>query len=350
MNDDTRAELQLKPAVDMPEAAVAPAEGLLPAENAVPARGTSKKRRAGRPPVDHRATNAGPRSRSRRRNVTRRLTAAGSTIAPADMMEPVGCLAHGPGGDRDEHDARISVVAAESHRSADARSRVASAATHHPTDVGLAHYGRMLLDLQKIRVGIDLRIQAANRDGFSGEWLKPLDKALDEVTSIEEGIDRHLERLAKDHPAAAWIKETRGVSLRMIGRVLSIVGSLDRFPNVAKLWSYLGLAVVNGRAPRRERGKKLRFAPEGPMMAYRISSSIVKTGGPYRVMYDRKRAEYDARPKLGPSACPFGHEHRDKEGKLRQCGDAHPHQAAMRYIAKAVLKDLWIHGRRKAAN
>lgn len=205
----------------------------------------------------------------------------------------------------------------------------------------------MILDFQKVRIAMGLRIGAARRDGVADAWLKPLDSAFEELDKIEEGLDRHVVRLAKDHPAAPWLDATHGLSVKLLSRVLAVAGSLDRFPTPAKLWRYMGLHVVDGRAPRKRRGEKLSWAPDGGVVAYRIASTILKVGGPYRELYDRKRADYEARPRVGPSECPFGAEHTTKDGKPRKCGTGHLHTAAMRYVAKRVIRDLWRNGRRK---
>jgi hypothetical protein len=46
------------------------------------------------------------------------------------------------------------------------------------------------------------------------------------------------------------------------------------------------------------------------------------------------KAEYLARPRLGPSACPFGQAHTTRRGEPVTCGLMHAHVAAMRYAVK----------------
>jgi len=225
----------------------------------------------------------------------------------------------------------------------------------------LGHYARQHGDIQKLRIAVELRIGAMERDGIQEEQLLPLRAQLDSLDALEHDLDRHLERLMKRHPIAPWIRaEAKGLSLRTFALLFGITGPLDRFETVPKLWKYLGLHVVDGHSARRTRGERLGFASEGRVRAHLIGTSIVKSGGGgrYREAYDRKRAEYLARPRLGDSGCPFGQEHRAAEGKgILACvkeGDegetsAHVHAAAMRYAVKRMLRDLWKEWRRVVA-
>jgi hypothetical protein len=58
--------------------------------------------------------------------------------------------------------------------------------------------------------------------------------------------------------------------------------------------------------------------------------------------YDRKKGEYLARPRRGPSECPFGETHTNRRHQVVTCGLMHAHRAAMRYAAKLLLRDLWV--------
>ena len=81
-------------------------------------------------------------------------------------------------------------------------------------------------------------------------------------------------------------------------------------------------------------------------MCFLIGEAIVKVGkgGPYRVAYDAKYAEYLARPRTGPSECPFGQVH--GTGKPVKCPPTgHVHNAAMRYAVKCLLRDMWVEWR-----
>ena len=232
----------------------------------------------------------------------------------------------------------------------------------------MGHYARMLLDIQKLRVAMGNRIGAAERDGLPPEYVEPLRLQVEAIEKSERAVNGQLEKLSKKHPMRDFISDTPGIGLAGFARLLGIVGPLDRFPTPSHLWSYLGMSVVDGHAPKRAKGQKAKWSPAGRVLCHQLGDSIVKLGrGAYREAYDRKKAEYLARERTGPSGCPFGQEHRAHDrvavvmetGAVweRKTGDdkvvrcvkqadgketsAHCHSAAMRYAVKLLLKDLW---------
>lgn len=220
----------------------------------------------------------------------------------------------------------------------------------------LGHHARQLWDIQKQRIAASNRVKAMERDGFSGIDLEPALEVVRQYAGIEGGIDRSLGVLVKRHFMADWIKEQRGIGLPGFARLLGVTGNIDRFGTVSKLWKYLGLHVVDGHAPRREKGVAWThtdctfghmltcpsdcttdhhplcvpggvgnaYAPQGRVVCHQIGEAIVKVGGdgPYRRAYDQKKAYY--------------------ERERQEWTQARRHNAAMRYAVKELIKNLWI--------
>lgn len=219
----------------------------------------------------------------------------------------------------------------------------------------LGHYARQLWDLQKERIGASNRVAAMERDGLGG-YAEPARAVVAEYEKIEKAIDRELTKIVKRHFMADWIMEQRGIGLPGFARLLGVTGNIDRFPTVSKLWKYLGLHVVDGHAPKREKGVPwthtdctfehlltctpacttnhhpncvpggigTAYAPQGRVVCHQLGEAIVKVGGdgPYRRAYDQKKAYYEAeRP---------------------DWTQARRHNAAMRYATKELVKNLWI--------
>jgi hypothetical protein len=248
--------------------------------------------------------------------------AAGS--ASTDAQPP--CADDGPGqflGAPHTHTAG-SEPSRNGHTSPDTRTMPADLERLHAL---LGHFARQLWDIQKVRIAMSHRVGAMQRDGLDGVWLAPAQTTADDLKTLEKAIDRQLVRLVKQHPLADWIVGQRGIGLPGFARLLGITGSLDRFATVSKLWAYLGMHVVDGAAPRRKKGEKANWSPQGRVLCHQIAESIVKAGhGPYRAAYDRKKGEYESdRP---------------------DWTQARRHNAAMRYAVKTLLKELWIEWRR----
>jgi hypothetical protein len=229
-------------------------------------------------------------------------------------------------------------------RDTDAQTAGAALALLHAL---IGHYARQLWDVQRTRIAVSHRVGAMQRDGLAEQWRLPLIAATSDLATIEHAIDLQLTRLARQHFLSSWIQETPGIGLRGFARLLGVTGSLDRFATVSKLWAYLGMHVDDGMAPRHRRGQRANWSAQGRVVCHQIATSIVRVGrGRYREAYDRKKAEYLARPRRGPSACPFSQTHTTRKGELVACGLMHAHRAAMRYAVKLLVRDLWVAWRR----
>jgi len=246
------------------------------------------------------------------------------------------------------------------HRATDTQLESADLAVLHGV---IAHYARQLWDAQQQRVAAGNRVAAMERDGMDG-YTDAAYAAVELYRKIEKGIDRELTMRVKQHFMAGWVKEQRGIGLPGFGRLLGVTGDIGRFPTVSKLWKYLGLHVVDGHAPKREKGVSwthtdcrfshllgckpdcktdhhpacvpggvgTAYAPQGRVICHQIGESIVKVGGdePYRVAYDTKKAYYEAeRP---------------------EWTQARRHNAAMRYAVKLLVKNLWREWHKRAGH
>ncbi len=192
----------------------------------------------------------------------------------------------------------------------------------------MGHYARLLWDVQKVRIMMSNRAGAMERDGLPAEWRMPVDTAAGDLKKTERAVDLQLKRLARQHFMADWIDAQVGIALPGFGRLMGITAPLDNFATVSKLWKYLGLHVTEGHAPKRERGVKLDYSPQGRTLCHQLGDSIVKVGrGPYRELYDMKKAYYEAeRP---------------------DWTQARRHNAAMRYAVKALIKNMWVEWRKR---
>jgi hypothetical protein len=238
------------------------------------------------------------------------------------------------------------------HQPSDTHQRGAELARLHSL---LGHFARQLWDIQQQRISAGNRVSAMERDGLA-DYAEPARAIVREYEAIEKAIDRELTKLAKQHPMADWIAAQRGIGLPGFARLLGVTGDIGRFVTVSKLWKYLGLHVVDGHAPRREKGVPwthtnctfahlltckpdcktdhhpgcvpggvgTAYAPQGRVICHQLGEAIVKVGGegPYRRAYDQKKAYY--------------------ESERPDWTQARRHNAAMRYAVKELVKNLWV--------
>jgi hypothetical protein len=152
---------------------------------------------------------------------------------------------------------------------------------------------------------------------------KLIDFQLEHISAMETKARLALKHAVREHPLADWIKETRGISEVGIGRLLAAIGepaynAAEDRPRrgPAELWAYCGYAP----GQKRRRGQKSNWNAEAKMRAYVVADTVVKVGGPYREIYDQARASWAD----------------------RDTSDGHKHNHALRVVAKAILRDIFV--------
>ncbi len=182
----------------------------------------------------------------------------------------------------------------------------------------IGHYARLLFDIQGTRIAVTNRVGAMQRDELAEQWYTPLVTAGDDLASTEHAINLQLTRLPRQHFLSGWIQDAPGIGLPGFARLLGVTGPLDRFDTVSRLRAYLGCTSIVTALRRAVDGASKRT---GQVVCYQLAESIVRVRrGRYSEAYDRKKAEYLARPRRGPSACQFGQTHTDRQRQVLKCG------------------------------
>lgn len=193
------------------------------------------------------------------------------------------------------------------------------------------------------------------------EEVEPVQHALAETIRLEDTYVRKVEAYMRKSPWGDFLKDpmTKGVGAKQLARLLGATGdpawhmAQDRPRKVSELWSYCGYSVVNGAAPRREKGKKANWSRDGRSRARMIAESCLKAGGHYRIdIYDPVKAHYQGA--VHTRECAQCGKAADKKtgapGVPALPGtplkDGHTHARALRAISKELLRDLWIEARK----
>jgi hypothetical protein len=150
-------------------------------------------------------------------------------------------------------------------------------------------------------------------------------------------------------PLGPWVKATKGLGLKGVGRFLGCVGNPVIRPlrgepdaetgkrpitgyaerTVSQLWAYCGLDVRDGKAPRRAKGTKGNWNAIAKKRAYCMAEPCIRhMTSAYRHIYDAARLKY----------------------LETEISDGHKHNRAMRAVMKAIVKDIWRHSRTGEAN
>lgn len=186
---------------------------------------------------------------------------------------------------------------------------------------------RYFYDLQK------LRIQSGNRAGPQGEGaeaeLDDGDQAFLErqsvgIKELEKSSLKEVSRLLKGEPIfERWLSEQRGCGPTMSGVILAEF-NIENCHTVSKMWAYAGLGVDtrSGKAPRRKRGEKGNWNPFlRTKLVGVLGPCMLKANSPWRKFYD-------------------DYKHRKASAGWGE-SDGHRHNAAIRYMVKMFLLELW---------
>lgn len=246
--------------------------------------------------------------------------------------------------------------------------------------------------LERMSISLGNMVDAFGRDGWpeeafavaipNGPELLPGDytRLLDLAKAKQY---RTLSRIAKGSPLSDFVEGTRGLGPACY-LFAGQVHKLSDFAKPSGLWKYCGLHTVRvlneagetiGHiAPKRKKGERAGFSMRLRAIAIaRIAGTVVKVGGPYREMYDRRK-EHTAtnthppmftedkalvhpdcehcQKAVAASKAKRAEKNQTRERKTvgQDCAntggvhwtDGHRHADALRYIAKAILLDLWL--------
>lgn len=182
----------------------------------------------------------------------------------------------------------------------------------------------------------------------------PLLEARKTIRQHRKQSEKALEKLAKQLPVFTWVEQVRGVSALSLAAIVGACGSLSNYPNPAKLWKRLGLAVMDGcRQGYGPDGKAVRgatavqhgYSRERRSLMFVVGDSILKaqgpeSGGELRAVYtERKVHELAKAAAEGLDVKPSA---KIRTADREQCrSEGQVHRRAQRYMEKRFLLLLW---------
>lgn len=219
--------------------------------------------------------------------------------------------------------------------------------------------------LEQLRIADENRVrsirQSIEATGDAREDL--LDSILSvntEIKALESRAVKELQKSLRSVPGISdWVKQTPGLGEKTVGRFIGAIGNPAfnfaagrprRGP--AEMWAYCGLHVVNGQAPRKQRGQQANWSTEAKTRSFLMAEGCVKAvGGETKAGYSKKRSPYrdvydTAKAKHEGAVHKYECVRCGPKGKPAQPGTelnpGHAHARAMREVMKAILRDLFV--------
>jgi len=218
---------------------------------------------------------------------------------------------------------------------------------------------RAYYDYQRERIGLDGRL-GVKKDGQLKKKAPPRDdlilaeiyKRRDEAMAMEETIQREIAREVKKHPLwDAFLKHVKGCGETMAAVLITEI-DIHKADTVSKIWQYAGLnpglvrgKVVNVKGKikattdliRGDKKTKGYICPYNQFLKAKLLGVLGKgflmASSEYRAFYDNMRTRLESRDWGNPSDNPSD-KSRPKAG--------HQHNAALRYMVKMFLIDLYV--------
>ena len=193
-------------------------------------------------------------------------------------------------------------------------------------------------DYQRERLMLEGRL-GLKKDGEIKKGIPERDETMlvelrsryDEVKVMGEGVFKDLAEVVHKHPLwYNFLTDIKGCGETMAAVIISEF-DIHKAPTVSNLWSFAGFA------PGKDKKVKGKKCPFNQFLRAKLcgvlGSSFLKSNSPYRQYYDNMKNRLNAEDWGEVSKRPT-------DPKKPKAG--HQHNAAIRYMVKMFLKDLYI--------
>lgn len=197
---------------------------------------------------------------------------------------------------------------------------------------------RSYYDYQRERIQLDGRL-GIKKDGSEKKLIPPKDPSIlaelykrrDEVFAVEQVLEKELKKEVQKYPLwEVFLSHVKGCGPDMTAVIISEI-DIHKAEAVSNIWSFAGLA------PGKDKKKKGEKCPFNQFLKAKLEgvlgSCFLKADSPYRAFYDNYRHRKESED-WGTSSKNPTNKDNPKAG--------HQHRAAIRYMVKMFLKDLYV--------
>jgi len=181
---------------------------------------------------------------------------------------------------------------------------------------------RQYYQIQNHRIAFGNQIKALKEAKIKSN---PLQGYCDTLYAMEKDIANVLAAsLKKEEIWNEYLKKVKGIGPVLASGLISLI-DIKKARHISSLWKYAGFDVVNGKAPRMQRGQKTTWNPLMRTICWKVAKSFLMVKSPYAKFYE-KRKKYEQR-------------------KHKDLTKMHIHNRALRFMIKRFLSDLWLEWR-----
>jgi len=148
-------------------------------------------------------------------------------------------------------------------------------------------------DLPSMSQTKKIKLEELGKIGFGEAFYQKMVKG-------EQEAKRELEELAELHPLWEYIEPIRGFGKYLAGAFIAAGGDISKPETVSGFWKGMGLDIVDGKAPRRIRGRKnverrIPAFPHVTRVGEQIRQQMLKQNPFYQELYYKHKADYQER-------------------------------------------------------
>jgi hypothetical protein len=146
-------------------------------------------------------------------------------------------------------------------------------------------------DHQQARISYDHRANDPNRTAnLSADDKEFMETLASESSRFEKSVLKYAAKKMDGHEIYEWLIEQRGIAATFAVIFMGYI-DIEKTPTASALWSLCGLSVVNGKAVRRVKGEKIRYNPHLKSRCYLLGESFLKARNEHwRPYYDDYKA------------------------------------------------------------
>lgn len=211
---------------------------------------------------------------------------------------------------------------------------------------------RFAYDIQKMRISQGLRAGGDEID-LDEKQKGFMLTASQDLHKIEKRCFSEIGKMLNEHGIyREWLKDQKGVGPAMAGVILSSF-DIERANTASAFCAFAGLHVdqQTGKAPKPKKGEKLNYNPwVRSKLTGVLGDSFLRAGSDWRRFYDNYKHRKQNERVAVCMLCEGKKVHEGK--KCYNCNgtggpvawgrnDAHRHRAAIRYMVKMFLCELW---------
>jgi len=182
-------------------------------------------------------------------------------------------------------------------------------------------YADIYVQVQKIRIAVENRLRAYNQEKDSTQPIIRVEEIFNMMLKTEKIISEEMTKYIKDHPALDFLNHIKGIGGVLGCKLIALIGDIENFDTVSKLWRYCGMGVIKGKAERRIKGEGMHYNQRLKDLMFLIAKSFLMSQNKYSELYYKYKEYY--------------------QNNRKDWTPLHIHLASNRQMIKIFLSHLW---------